>query len=137
MQIEPRAPMVDFVVLSLLVAHAADSEFDYRESQAVLSGIRKMTRSSTSGSDVVALIKAGALAYQHLRVGEVDEIARRAGAGFAAEDRLRAFEALSQIAAADGVQHTMEVTILRHIGNIWNIGEAVEKQAASAAGVAA
>lgn len=121
MTVESRGPLVDYVVLALIVAHGADSEFDPRESKAVLDSLRELSHKTASGSDVIALIKTGALAYQNLKVGEVDEVVRRLASSMDLEERRRTFAALAGVAAADGVQHPMESTILRHIGLAWNL----------------
>jgi len=118
------SPLADLALLSLVIAHGTDADLDPRETREmvhqldVLSGAFGLVQ---SGSDLSHLVEDAVTAYSDLRVTGLDTVVARLGATLDEAQRTRALDALVHIADADGVVHTMEKTVLRHLAQAWRV----------------
>lgn len=121
----PTTPLADLALLALVIAHGTDADLDPRETTALVRQLDQLADAFGdihSGADLSDLVETAVTAYGTLSVRDVDEIVERLGRAHAAGERARLHAALVAVADADGVVHTMEKTVLRHIAQAWGLG---------------
>ena len=124
-------PLEDLALLSLVIAHGTDADLDPRETREVVHQLDLLADTlgddaflddaAHSGADLSDLIERSVAAYGQLRVVGVDAVVARLRDALDAPDLARAHAALVEVADADGVVHTMEKTVLRHIAQAWGL----------------
>ncbi|MDT0631175.1 TerB family tellurite resistance protein [Rubrivirga sp. S365] len=120
-------PLADLAVLTLVVAHGTDADLDPRETHVL---VEQLGRLSTlldpdvhSGADLSAVVEAAVKVYGDLSVVGLDTVVARFRDAVGPPLLARAHAALVRVADADGVVHTMERTVLRHIAQAWGLEE--------------
>lgn len=117
-------PLADLALLALVVAHGTDADLDPRETKTLIHQVDLLSDTFgdvRSGADLSDLLEGAVEAYGAIKVAGLDEVVGRLGAALDAEGRARAHAALVEVADADGVVHTMEKTLLRHIAQAWRL----------------
>ena len=117
-------PLADLALLTLVVAHGMDADLDPRESREVVRQLEQVAvevDDEISGADLSDLVEAAVREYGRLSVVGLDAVVIRLRDALAPVPLARAHAALVGVTAADGVMHTMEETVLRHIGQAWGL----------------
>lgn len=110
--------------MTLVIAHGTDADLDPRESHEVvrqLSQVAVEFGDEMSGADLSHLVESAVRAYGDLSVVGLDTVVGRLRATLSPAHLARAHAALVGVADADGVMHTMEKTVLRHIAQAWGL----------------
>lgn len=123
--LEAYEPLLDLTVLGLIIAHGSDGELDPRETGAITDQLHAMGPSvlgfELSGEDAIDLVQEAALRYRDVKIEELDGLVRRVAFALDGPRLVQAYHALCAVAAADGVAHPMESTILRHLREAWDL----------------
>ena len=118
------SPLTDLALLTLVVAHGTDADLDPRESREVVRQLEQVAAElgdEISGADLSDLVEAAVQGYGELSVVGLDAVVLRMRDAWSPVHLARAHAALVGVADADGVMHTMEETVLRHIGQAWGL----------------
>lgn len=121
----PSTPLADLALLALVIAHGTDADLDPRETRALVHQLDLLSDAFgdvRSGADLSDLVEEAVAQYGALSVPDLDEVVARLGAALDDGQRARAHAALVSVADADGVFHTMEKTVLRHMAQAWRLG---------------
>ena len=122
---DPETLLADVAVIALVVAHGTDADLDTRESRAVverLTDLSEMLAGRRVGVGALAQqVEVAVARYGRLTVPGFEALVADAGERLDADGRAAAFAVLVDIAEADGVVHTMEQTLLRHIAQAWAV----------------
>lgn len=119
------SPLADLAVLTLVVAHGTDADLDPRESHELVRQLDEVATElgdEISGADLSDLVEAAVHTYGSLSVVGLDTVVGRLREALSPVHLARAHAALVGVADADGVVHTMEKTVLRHIAQAWGLG---------------
>ena len=118
-------PLSDLAVLTLVVAHGTDASLDPRETRVLVEQIADLAAvldpDVHSGADLGDVVEQAVDAYGDLSVVGLDTVVARFRDTVPAPTLARAHAALVQVARADGVVHTMERTVLRHLAQAWDL----------------
>ncbi len=117
-------PLADLALLTLVVAHGLDADLDPRESREVVRQLEQVALEigdEISGADLSDLVESAVQRYGSLSVVGLDTVVLRLRDALPPVHLARAHAALVGVADADGVMHTMEETVLRHIGQAWGL----------------
>lgn len=118
------SPLADLALLSLVIAHGTDADLDPRETRVLIHQLDLLSDAFgdiRSGADLSDLVEEAVVLYGDLSVAGLDAVVARLGSALDDHQRARAHAALVEVADADGVVHTMEKTVLRHIAQAWRL----------------
>ena len=118
------SPLADLALLALVIAHGTDADLDPRETREVVHQLDELSSDfgiDQSGADLSHLVEDAVSAYGALRVRGIDDVVARLNETLDDGQRQRALAALVSVADADGVLHTMEATVLRHLAQAWGV----------------
>ncbi len=118
------SPLADLALLTLVVAHGTDADLDPRETRVLVDQLDRISGvlgDAISGADLSDLVERAVGAYGAVSVVGLDTVVARLRDALDAVQLARAHAALVQVADADGVVHTMEATLLRHVAQAWGL----------------
>ncbi len=118
------SPLADLALLTLVVAHGTDGDLDPRETHELVHQLNMLSsrfEDAHSGEDLSKLVELAVKAYGSVSVVGLDTVVIRLRDSLSSTDLARAHAALVEVADADGVFHTMEKTLLRHIAEAWDL----------------
>lgn len=119
-----RDVLADLALIALVVAHGTDADLDPRETRALVAQVEELARAfgeDPSGEDLSAYVEGAIGAYRDLSVRGLDDVVERVRQRTSPAGLARIHAALVAVAEADGVVHTMERTVLRHIAHAWRL----------------
>ena len=118
-------PLADLAVLTLVVAHGTDADLDPRETRMLVQQLGELSTlldpDVHSAADLGAVVEAAVEAYGSLSAVGLDAVVARFRDAVGPALLARSHAALVRVAAADGVVHTMERTVLLHIAQAWGL----------------
>ena len=120
-------PLDDLALLGLVMAHGTDADLDPRETTAVVHQLTQLAEhlgEVPSGQQLSLLVERAVERYAAVRVSGLDVVVARLGQSLGPAQLARVHAALVEVADADGVRHTMETTLLRHLAQAWGLGGA-------------
>ena len=116
------SPLADLALLCVVVAHGMDGDLDASETVATVQQLEQL--GDLGESDLMQLVETAVERYGEVKVSGLDDVVARLGRALSPDDRTRAHAALAAVADADGIVHTMERTLIRHIAQAWGVTSA-------------
>lgn len=119
------ATLTDFATLAFVIAHGADADLDTREMDILTERVDSLSRTlmqkSLGEAKLGTILQEATRQYHELAIADVNTVLDRLGRSLDPEQRAQVYAAFVEVAAADGMMHMMEQTLLRHIASAWHL----------------